>query len=191
MSILFVHRRCCPCDHQGVQYKKVHRKERRGNILGDQAEERRREQHADVGGGHLGADDCLGEVFSEKLRCQVEHIRENGTVAQADEKQADAAEGEGQRKKQGDDGRQKDHLPDFDQLPAVEESGQHTGEKTAKGKADIIESDHPGRGIRRGPFCVHEEGAAPGAAGVFQSAVADKYQAGHAYLWHFHQGRET
>ena len=78
------------------------------DVVGDQAEERRHQAVADVGAGHLNADQGLGMLSAEMRRGGVDHTGVDGGAAQADEDQACNGSPLAQGQEHGTDARQ-DH----------------------------------------------------------------------------------
>lgn len=52
-------------------------------MVGDQAEQGRHEGSADIGAGHLDADEGLGLIRAEMLRCGMDDAGINGGTAKA------------------------------------------------------------------------------------------------------------
>ena len=65
----------------------------------------------------------------------------------------------------------------YTHLDVYKRQGQHAGEEPPQGHADVVEGDHPGGPVSGHVLVLHQEGAAPGAAGGLDAHRGDKQQA--------------
>ena len=86
--------------HDEEHEKDINRENIRTENLCQPAKERGHQHDTDVRYGKLRADDRLGKLFSKALGCQMEHIRNQRTVAKTDKEQGNARSHGRQRQEQ-------------------------------------------------------------------------------------------
>ena len=106
------------------------------DVVGDQAEQGRHQAVADVGAGHLNADQRLGMLGAEMRRCGVDHTGVDGGTAQADKDQTCDGGGIAQRQKHGADACQDHSLTHPDELGIGKLHGQESVQGPSGGDAD-------------------------------------------------------
>ena len=165
--------------HDGQEHEQVDWQQGYRQMVGQNAEKRRHEHRADVGGCHLDADDRLRLVPAEVCRSRVDDAGINRRTAKPNQDQASQCErltcGEHHRH----DAEQDQHLPHPDHALVVHAHREKAIDGAAHRDADEEHRAKTRCLFRRDAPAEIQEAARPETAGLLDGTVAEK---GDQYL---------
>lgn len=138
--------------------------------MGEDAEQGGGEEDAEVCKYHLQAHCTLRPLLSEMLGRQVEHIREDRAVPQANQEKTHAREKCGEREQEKEDRNADEGLPDPDDPSARPFGGEYAREKSTERDADIVKCDDRCRTVNGIVLCFDEKCTPPVSANVLDGA---------------------
>lgn len=118
--------------HQSEQRQKIKGKQRNGDMLRNQAEERGRNAKANVSERHLHADHGLRFISAEDIGCHMNDTGINGCATETDNDKADQRKQGGKRKENQKNARYDDAEPRADQKTVAEFHGKKAVNTSAR-----------------------------------------------------------
>ena len=139
-----------------------------------QSKDRRHEAGAHVGGSHLDADECLGPVCSEALRCGVDDTGVHRRTAKAHDDQPcqGRVSAQGQEDSQHACKDQDQTQPDHPGI--VKAHGEKAAGPPSHGDADVEEAGVESGGLGGDAFVEHKVAGCPEPCRLLQGAVAEE-----------------
>ena len=143
-------------------------------MVGDEAEQRRHQDIADVGAGHLNADEGLGILGTEVVRGGVDDTGIDGSTAHTQDHQpcegGELAAGD-QQEQHADADNAKTHA---DHGVVRQLHGDKAIDKSANGDTQVKQTGEAGSGGGIHPPVQNQIAGGPQACGLLQSTVAEK-----------------
>ena len=178
--------------HQRQHGQQPDRQQRRRNMVGDQAEQRRHQAGAHIGAGHLHADHGLGTGRAEMLRRGMDDAGVDGRAAQPYQHKPGQGQplrtGQGQRQ----DARGDEPQTHADHPGVAEFQRQEAAHRPSGRDAQVEQTGKPRRRAGRHAAAQGQVAAGPQPGGLLHRAVAEKadhdlFGAGNVH--HFPQGQ--
>ena len=162
--------------HQSEQRQKIKGKQRNGDMLRDQAEERGRNAKANVSERHLHTDHGLRFISAEDIGCHMNDTGINGCATETDDDKADQRKQGGKRKEDQKNARYDDTESRADQKTVAEFHGKKAVYASARRNPDIEKARKARGDLGRDPFVQHEIAACPQGCGKLKRAIAEEGQ---------------